>query len=283
MSSPQRSILTHDTRFFYGLGAAPYGIKDNGFSYFLLIFYSQVLGLSPVMTSAALSIAIVIDAITDPIIGYISDNWRSRWGRRHPFMYLAIVPICVSYAFMWNPPVDVMASEDVLFVYLVVMAVTVRIFLTFFEVPNTALISELTEDYDARTQLMGLRYMFGWLGGIGMAFLAYSVFLRETEGGGGGILAAAGYGYYGIAAACLMFVGMLVSSLGTHHHISRLHVPPMRDQIKIGQVFGELLETMKNRSFQSLFLASIFSGTAAGMQAALSIYFSTFFLGVESL
>ena len=164
MSSPQRSTLTRDTRFFYGLGAAPYGIKDNGFSYFLLIFYSQVLGLSPVMTSAALSIAIVIDAITDPIIGYISDNWRSRWGRRHPFMYLAIVPICVSYAFMWNPPVDVMASEDALFVYLVVMAVTVRIFLTFFEVPNTALISELTEDYDARTQLMGLRYMFGWLG-----------------------------------------------------------------------------------------------------------------------
>jgi GPH family glycoside/pentoside/hexuronide:cation symporter len=181
MSGSEKSTLTHDTQFFYGLGAAPYGIKDNGFSYFLLIFYSQVLGLSPVMTSAALSIAIIVDAITDPIIGYISDNWRSRWGRRHPFMYLAIVPICVSYAYMWNPPADVMASEQALFVYLVAMAVTVRIFLTFFEVPNTALISELTEDYDARTKLMGLRYMFGWLGGIGMAFLAYSVFLRETE------------------------------------------------------------------------------------------------------
>ena len=85
-----KQTLSNDTQFFYGLGAAPYGIKDNGFSYFLLIFYSQVLGLSPVMTSAALSIAIVIDAITDPIIGYISDNWRSRWGRRHPFMYMAL-------------------------------------------------------------------------------------------------------------------------------------------------------------------------------------------------
>ena len=104
---------------------------------------------------------------------------------------------------------------------------------------------------------MGLRYMFGWLGGIGMAFLAYSVFLRETEGGGGGILAAAGYGYYGIAAACLMFVGMLVSSLGTHRHIARLHVPPTR-QNQNWSGFGELLETMKNRSFQSLFLASFF-------------------------
>ena len=66
--------LDNGIRFFYGLGAAPYGIKDNGFSYFLLIFYSQVLGLSPVLTSLALTIAIVIDAITDPLIGYVSDK-----------------------------------------------------------------------------------------------------------------------------------------------------------------------------------------------------------------
>ncbi|CAI8401792.1 MAG: Inner membrane symporter YicJ [Rhodobiaceae bacterium UBA7378] len=281
MSADKKFVLGNDTRFFYGLGAAPYGIKDNGFSYFLLIFYSQVLGLSPVMTSAALSIAIIVDAITDPIIGYISDNWRSRWGRRHPFMYMAIIPICVSYAFMWNPPADVIQSQQSLFVYLVVMAISVRIFLTFFEVPNTALISELTDDYDARTQLMGLRYMFGWLGGIGMAFLAYAVFLRETDDGGG-ILAAAGYGYYGIAAACLMFFGMLVSSIGTHRHIGGLHVPPVRERVKVRDVVIEVLETMKNRSFQSLFLASIFSGTAAGMQAALSIYFSTFFWGLKA-
>ena len=66
MSKTEKSTLTHDTRFFYGLGAAPYGIKDNGFSYFLLIFYSQVLGLSPVMTSAALSIAIVLTPLQTP-------------------------------------------------------------------------------------------------------------------------------------------------------------------------------------------------------------------------
>ena len=124
--------LDNGIKFYYGLGAAPYGIKDNGFSYFLLIFYSQVLGLSPMLTSLALTVAIFVDAVTDPLIGYVSDNWRSKWGRRHPFMYLSIVPICLSYALMWNPPEFFLASQGNLFAFLVIMAVSIRIFLTFF-------------------------------------------------------------------------------------------------------------------------------------------------------
>jgi Na+/melibiose symporter-like transporter len=269
------------TRLFYGLGSAPYGIKDNGFSFFLLVFYAQVLGLSHTLTSMAIAVAIVIDAISDPIVGYLSDNWRSRWGRRHPFMYAAIIPICISYGFLWNPPEWVLGEQMTLFTYLVVMAVSIRMFLTFFEVPNTALISELSDDYDERTRMMSLRYMFGWIGGIGMAILAYTVFLRET-GEGGGIFQQEGFGRYGIAAAILMFVGMLVSSLGTHSSIKDLHIPPKRDTMTLGTVVRELFETMRNRSFQALFIASIFSGTAAGLQASLSIFYSTFLWGLKS-
>ena len=273
MSNPK---LDNSIKFFYGIGAAPYGIKDNGFSYFLLIFYSQVLGLSPVLTSLALTVAIVVDAITDPLIGYISDNWRSKWGRRHPFMYFSIIPICLSYALMWNPPEFILQSQGYMFGFLVFMAVSIRIFLTFFEVPNTALISELTTDYDKRTGLMGLRFMFGWLGGIGMAFLGYTFFF-QAEDGSNGILQAQGYGQYGIAAACLMFVGMLASSLGTHKTIPYLHTPPEKDILSPRQVVREVMDVMKNNNFMALFLASIFFGTASGFTAALSIYFSTFF------
>ncbi|NBR51659.1 MAG: MFS transporter [Alphaproteobacteria bacterium] len=276
MSNPK---LDNSIKFFYGIGAAPYGIKDNGFSYFLLIFYSQVLGLSPVLTSLALTVAIVVDAITDPLIGYISDNWRSKWGRRHPFMYFSIIPICLSYALMWNPPEFIFQSQGYMFGFLVVTAVSIRIFLTFFEVPNTALISELTTDYDKRTGLMGLRFMFGWLGGIGMAFLGYTFFF-QAEDGSNGILQAQGYGQYGIAAACLMFVGMLASSLGTHKTIPYLHTPPEKNILSPRRVVKEVMDVMKNNNFMALFLASIFFGTASGFTAALSIYFSTFFWGL---
>ena len=186
----------------------------------------------------------MIDAITDPLIGYVSDNWRSKWGRRHPFMYVSIIPICVAYALMWNPPEFVLQSQTTMFGFLVFMAVSIRIFLTFFEVPNTALISELTTDYDQRTGLMGLRFMFGWLGGIGMAFLGYTFFFQADDGSNG-ILQAAGYGQYGIAAAFLMLFGMLASSIGTHKTIPYLHTPPEKDFMSPRQVIREVMDVLK--------------------------------------
>ncbi len=273
--------ITKFTKIFYSIGAMPYGIKDSGFSYFLLLFYSQVLGLSPALASLALAIAIFFDAISDPLVGYASDNLRSPWGRRHPFMYVAILPICLSYYWIWNPPEFVFLSQTHLFFYLLVMAIFIRLCLTFFEVPNTALISELTSDYDERTGLMGLRIMFGWLGGIGMAILAYAVFLRETDTGGG-LLDASGYSNYGLAAASLMFIGMLLSSLGTHSSIRHLHEPPKQDRKSILNILKEIWDTTRNPSFRALFFSSIFSGTAAGMGTALALYFLTFFWGLTS-
>ena len=81
------------TKLFYGVGSVAYGVKDNGFSFFLLLYYSQVLGLSPTLAGTALMLALLVDAISDPLVGYISDNWHSKWGRRHPFMYFAALPL----------------------------------------------------------------------------------------------------------------------------------------------------------------------------------------------
>src|SRR5512135_3677680 len=62
-------------KLFYGFGSVAYGVKDNGFSYLLLIFYNQVVGLPAEVVGAAIMIALVFDAFLDPIVGQISDNW----------------------------------------------------------------------------------------------------------------------------------------------------------------------------------------------------------------
>ncbi|RYY95545.1 MAG: sugar transporter, partial [Alphaproteobacteria bacterium] len=85
------------TKLAYGLGSAAFGVKDQGFGFFLLIFYSQVVGVDAPMVGLALTIALVIDAFADLIVGYWSDNFRSRFGRRHLFMYASAVPVAVSY------------------------------------------------------------------------------------------------------------------------------------------------------------------------------------------
>ena len=94
------------TRLAYGIGGGAGGIKNNGFEYVLLLFYSQIMGLSAVLVAAALWIALLIDAFSDPVVGYWSDNLRTRWGRRHPLMYAAMIPVSIAYFFVWNPPTE---------------------------------------------------------------------------------------------------------------------------------------------------------------------------------
>ena len=129
-SPPPR--LSLGTRLAYGLGNGAIGVKDNGFSYFLLIFYSQVVGLDARLVGLALTIALVSDAFIDPMVGYWSDNMRSRWGRRHPFIYAAIIPLVSLYFMLWNPPHG--WPQSWLFAYLLGMAIVIRICISFYEI-----------------------------------------------------------------------------------------------------------------------------------------------------
>lgn len=95
--APPIARLPLATKLAYGIGAVAYGVKDNGFGFFLLMFYSQVIGLDAGMVGLAIMIALILDAISDPIVGYWSDNLHSKWGRRHPFIYASAVPVALTY------------------------------------------------------------------------------------------------------------------------------------------------------------------------------------------
>ena len=94
MSSPWESVLARKPlmssrliRISFAASGIAQGLIANGLSYFLLLYYSQVLGLDPALAGLAMMIALVFDAISDPLVGAWSDRLRSRWGRRHPFLF----------------------------------------------------------------------------------------------------------------------------------------------------------------------------------------------------
>lgn len=214
------------TKFFYGVGAIAYGVKDNGFSYFLLLYYNQVLGLPQQWVGAGIFAALLIDAISDPLVGSISDNYHSRWGRRHPFMYGSLVPVAISYFLLWNPPQDL--SNGLLFAWFLVTAILVRLCITLYEIPSSSLVAELTQDYHRRTEFLSYRHFFGWWGGLTMSVVAYAYFLVPSDEQPVGVLNREGYESYGLVASGVMMVAVLVSALGTHRHIpaqiGRAHV-----------------------------------------------------------
>jgi Na+/melibiose symporter-like transporter len=271
-ASPAGSAVTLSTKLYYGFGSVAYGVKDNGFSYMLLIYYNQVLGLPASWVGAGLMIALIFDAFSDPLVGYFSDNLHAKWGRRHPFMYAAAVPTTVAFYLLWNPPDGL--SPPQLLAYFVAVAIAVRTFLTFYEIPSTSLVAELTDDYDVRTSMLSFRYFFGWWGGLSMAVLAYFFLLPQAQGG---ILYAPGYETYGAIGSCIIFAAILISALGTHRHIPSLKAPPAKRPFAMGRTLEELKETLANRSFRVLFVSALFTAMAAGVSTSLNIYFNSFF------
>ena len=261
----------------YGFGSAAYGVKNNGFDYFLLLFYSQVVGLDARLVGIAITTALVFDAVSDPIVGYWSDNLRSRWGRRHPFMYAAAIPVTASYFLLWNPPDGL--SETGLFWYLLLLAVGIRTLITLYETPSSALAPELTEDYDERSALLSFRYYFGWSGGNIMSVLMFFFLfpLMATPTIEDGRFNPESYEIMGVIAAALIFVSIMTSALGTHSHIPHLKQPPTQRRITLQTMFKEMFETLSNKSFIFLFLASLMGAVATGLSAALAFYFYTYF------
>jgi glycoside/pentoside/hexuronide:cation symporter, GPH family len=265
--------LSVPTKLFYGLGTVAFGVKDQGFSYLLLIFYNQVVGLPSATVGLAIMIALLVDSLLDPIMGQISDNWHSRWGRRHPFMYAAALPVALSYLLLWSPPAW---SPQWLFYYLIGVAVVIRTFITMYEIPSSALAPELTSDYDERTKVLSYRQFFGWLGGLVMTILALQVFLRPDATHPVGQLNPAGYQAYAHAAAAVMFAAIMISSLGTHRCIPQFRVPPVR-KVTLGQTASEMIESLGHRSFLFVMAAGFFNAMVFGLTLSLSLYLSTYF------
>ncbi|MBX7533495.1 MFS transporter [Qipengyuania sp. 1XM1-15A] len=259
----------------HGFGAAAFGIKNNGFDYFLLLFYGTVIGLEPGLVGLAIFIALTFDAISDPLVGYWSDNFHSRWGRRHPFMYAAAMPVALSYFLLWNPPDW---GQTGLFLYLTGLAVLIRTFITFYETPSSALIPELTSDYEERTSLQSYRLFFGWTGGSMMSIIMFGALMTGPMG----MLDRGAYATYGIIGSILILTAILISAIGTHHRIPHLHRPVATgERFGVRRIFREMVETLSEKSFIALFFATVLFAIASGLAAALSFLMLRYFWGFE--
>ncbi|MEE9434750.1 MAG: MFS transporter [Sphingorhabdus sp.] len=259
-------------KLFHGLGSAAYGIKENGFSTFLLLFYNQVIGLDAWMVSLALALAMVIDGFVDPLIGHYSDRTYTRWGKRLPWLYIAPIPLAIAWMLLWMPPSGL---GDATLFYLLATAVMVRILVSACEVPSAALIPELSTDYDERTAILRFRYLFAWIAGLGMLYLAYDVFLVPDADHPVGQLNAAGYWNYGLCGAIIMAAMVLISAMGQHRRVA--HLPAVRPaKISAANAFSEIRESLTHPAAIILLCGAFFMFISQGVTFAISNYLYIF-------
>lgn len=261
------------TKLAFGIGAVAYGIKDNGFSVFLLVFYNQVLGLDAREVGVILLLALVIDGLIDPAVGVLSDRTRSRIGQRHPWLYASAVPIALSWLLLWNPPEW---PRPLLLGYLLGVAVLVRAAVSTNEVPSTALVPEMTRDYHERTLVVRYRFLFGWASGLLMLVLAYGLLLGSNDGQAA--FDRAGFRLYSWVGAGAMLASVLVSAIGTHRRYARMPAHRLERRSFAGEIRG-IGHALFNRPFLILMGVGLFAYVNQGLIFALTNYLLPFVWG----
>jgi Na+/melibiose symporter-like transporter len=154
--------LTTREKVIYGLGAFGYGSVNQTFGNFLMFFGTAVLGLSGTLMGLVISISTVWDAVTDPIVGTMSDNSTGgKIGKRQSFMLVGCICIAVINISIWSIPVG--WSEPVKFFALMLTLLAVETFNTVYSTPYSALGVDMATHYDDRTSIQSYKTAFQFL------------------------------------------------------------------------------------------------------------------------
>ena len=277
MSENKNINVSNITLFLHSAGSGVVGIKNVIFGTWVLLYYNQVLGLEPYLASIALGVSLFFDAISDPLVGVWSDRFKSKLGRRHPFIYASIFPLAFCIWLLFVPPSSY--DQTYLFLKLLTLTVCIRLAITFFETPRAALGPELTKDYDRRNTLNAMGLFFGYGGAILIGYVMLEFFLPETSEymGSRAYLNPEGYEKLAYFAGFLTLLLGFVAASSTHKHINDLHVVSDNLNVDIKKVFREVIETLSNKSWLMIFfggcLYALFLGLNTGVGNYISIYF----------
>ncbi len=272
-------MLSNQFKFQYSVGAVANGIKTDMFTFFLLFFYSRVIGLDPLLASLAIGAALIVDSITDPLMGTISDRTNTKLGRRHPYMLVSFIPVSIFYILLFTPKPDWDITQNQLFWWMFVCASFTRIGMTLFEVPHRSFGAEVTKDYIERTKLFSWREMFAWVAGICNAFLAYNIFFRSTPEYSYGQLNPEAYFPLALTGAIFMVLSLLYSSITTTNKIENLS--KWTEAVTLNQIIKELKIAISNKSFILFFLGSLTLSISWGLLNSLTLFINTDFWGLK--
>lgn len=283
VSASEPSLTISDKlRNAYGLGQFAEGVTNESFAIFLLFFYREVQGLPGALAGLSLLISLCIDAITDPLVGKLSDRTRTRWGRRHPFMFAAAIPWALSHYLAFTPPQGL--STTGLFVWLAVTASCARLAMTFFFVPHMALGAELSDDHEERTRIVSVRMFWSRMGGAAPGVLGFLWFMRPTPAFENGQLNPQAYPGYALATATLVALPVLFTVFSTRHTIPYLQ--RRQEAASAEGLFGSLVQDAKAcarlHNFRVHFFGGLVAYTAWGIVGTLTLHLATYFWRIDT-
>ena len=179
----QKNSVSLLERMAWGVGGWADGYTFVIVNSLFLYLYVDYFKMDPILAGVSLAIPRIFDAVTDPIIGNWSDNFRSRWGRRKPLIFVGVIGCAILLPLYWLPPMlDTVKNpwySNIPFLYVSILGCLYAAVYTLFVVPYTALGYELSDDYDERTKVLSWRMYFGLVGQT-ISPLAYTLSVKKS-------------------------------------------------------------------------------------------------------
>ena len=264
-------------KMLYGIGDIPITVLMGIFGLFVLFFYNSVMGLSSVLVGIGTCAGLVLDALLDPYIGYLSDRSRHPLGRRHAFMLPGALLTGPCFYLLFSPPRGL--STAWMFLWLLICSMALRASSAVYRIPYLSLGAELSQDYDDRTGIMGVRALFGLFGTLLASSLSFLLFFPPTADGSEPKLHYAGYPRLGLVFGCVITVTALAGYFGTlrYRTYGSADAPPS----PATHFFSGFRLAMRNPAFRSIWLAVVLFFMAVVLNATLAIQYFTWYARIQ--
>ena len=168
------NAVSNKVRAAYGIGDYAICLYWSGVGLYLLYFYTDVVGITPLLAGWIYALGIAWDAITDPFMGYLAERTRSKMGSYRPYIFYGAIPLALSFVLLfWVPPFEGL----LLFVFLLTVNLLHRTCFTIVSVPYSSLTARITDDSDERTKLTTARMIGASFGTLSVSALGFPIVL----------------------------------------------------------------------------------------------------------
>lgn len=275
-------------KIFYGIGGCAEGALNWVFAAVTFLLYTVVFGVPGTLAGIATAVPIVVDAISDPLIGHSSDLWRSkRLGRRHPFIYFAALPVGFSAFCVFAPPgallepsaqsltlfgYDAAINQWLLALWLMAMSSLMKLCLTCYILPHLALGAELSDSYLERTRVFRYNTFFSYTGGAIISLCFYNLVI--PDGAKFGIDTSLASAILALISALAIFV----TAHFTRDQIPHLAQPAVRPSNYPARRFLiEAVSVFTNRNYRMLFYGLLCLSATLGIRETLGAHMGLYF------
>jgi GPH family glycoside/pentoside/hexuronide:cation symporter len=259
-------MLSRRQKLAYGTGDFSISLVSTLVGAYFAIFLTDVVGIPAGKAAIAILVGRTWDYVNDPLLGYLSDRTRSRWGRRRPYLLFGAIPFGFAFAMMWwRPPI---ASETWLLVYYALAYLVFDAAVTVVYMPFVALTPELTQDYDERTSLTSYRMGFSILASL-VAFVVPAMIVGTFQPE-----STRRFPVMGIGFGAVSVLPILVTFLGTREREEFAHQERPR-------LWGSIRAAFRNRPFVFSMVMFLLTWMSIDLLQATLLYFIKHGLGRE--